>query len=148
MRNGGNFEVRPLEEYDGDNDDDDAKVSLIKQNITYFNKQNIDEIKDGVYYEALEENFPSVDSVITPNKVFQMTIAKVHPIPMSGLKLLYDKFGGDSADHLIYYYFAVPEKIYKVYKKQNFINSEGKLAQIKPSWIDKRVVQYVLKIKL
>ncbi|RGB27176.1 hypothetical protein C1646_769459 [Rhizophagus diaphanus] len=117
------FDVRPLDEYDdGDANDADAKVDL-------------------------EKNFPSLDSVIAPNRVFQMTVSKVHPIKMNGLKLLYDKFGGNSADHLIYYYFVVPERIYDKYEVQKFVNSKDDPAQIIPAWIKERIFQYVLKIK-
>ena len=83
-----------------------------------------------MYYQPWESNFPSIDSIITPNKVFQMNIAKNHPIKMSGLKTLYNKFGGKSADHLIYYYFVVPEHLYDGYKAQKIISSNGDDAQI------------------
>ncbi|PKK58121.1 hypothetical protein RhiirC2_796830, partial [Rhizophagus irregularis] len=148
--NGGKFDVRPLDKYeDNNNYDSDAIVNLPKQDLPlYFHKTRIDVIEDGVYYQPQESNFPSVDSIIAPNKVFQMTIAKRHSIKMNGLKILYDKFGGESADHLIYYYFVVPEHIYDDYKTQNIANSDGVDAQIIPGWIDDRIFQYVLKIKL
>lgn len=147
LRNGGNFDVRPLDEYS--NYDPDAIIDLPKQSISlYFKKKKVDEINDGMYYQAWEKNFPSLDSLIAPNKVFQMTIAKDHPIKMSGMKTLCNKFGGKSADHLIYYYFVVPEHLYDDYQVQKFVNSDGDDAQVIPLWIDKRVFQYVLKIKL
>jgi hypothetical protein len=148
LRNGGNFDVRPLDKYsDGDNNDPGAIIDLPQQNISlYFKKKKVDEIKDGMYYQAWEKNFPSLDSLIAPNKVFQMTIATNHPIKMSGLKTLYSKFGGKSADDLIYYYFVVPEHLYDDYKVQKFVDDDD--AQVIPRWISKRVSQYVLKIKL
>ncbi|GBC06602.1 hypothetical protein RclHR1_06950008 [Rhizophagus clarus] len=150
LRNGGNFEVRPLDEYSKENiDDPAAKVNLSQQNLPlYFKSSSIDKIKDGMYYQAWESNFPSLDSVITPNKVFQMTIAKHHPIKMNGLKALCNKFGDKSAKELIYYYFVVPEYLYDDYKVQKFVTSKEKDAKIIPNWIDERVFQYVLKIKL
>ncbi|CAB4441894.1 unnamed protein product [Rhizophagus irregularis] len=154
LRNGGKFDVRPLDEYDNDDDDDDdddanAKVDLVRQDqLLYFNKKNINVIRDGVYFQPQEKNFPSLDSVIAPNRVFQMTVSRIHPIKMSGLKLLHDKFGGNSADHLIYYYFVVPERIYDRYEVQKFVNSKDDPAQTIPKWIKDRIFQYVLKIKL
>ena len=106
LRNGGNFDVRPLVKYSEDNNNDPkAKVNLCQQNVPlYFSKAKIDEIKNGICYQPR-------DSIIAPNKVLQMTIAKDHPIKMSGLKTLYDKFGGKSATDLLYYYFVVPEHL-------------------------------------
>ena len=77
-----------------------------------------------------------------------MTLAKHHPIKMSGLKILYNKLGGESANHLIYYYFVVPEHLYDEYEVQKIVNSDGDEAKTIPDWIDERIFQYVLKIKL
>ncbi|GES82570.1 crinkler (CRN) family protein, putative [Rhizophagus clarus] len=57
LRNGGNFDVRPLDEYDdGNNDDPDAKVNLPQQNVPfYFRKNTVGVIKDGTYYQAWEK---------------------------------------------------------------------------------------------
>ncbi|RHZ85356.1 hypothetical protein Glove_66g167 [Diversispora epigaea] len=150
LQNGGNFDVRPLEEYNIENYDDPlAKVNLPQQPLPlYFDKNTIDKIENNKYYQPSARNFPSINSIIAPNKVFQMTIAKDHPIKMSGLKALYNKFGGETANHLIYYYFVVPEHLYKDYKAQKIVNSDGDDTQIIPNWINRHVFQYVLKIKL
>ncbi|RHZ81442.1 hypothetical protein Glove_120g113 [Diversispora epigaea] len=142
LQNGGNFDVRPLEEYDIKNYDDLlAKVNLLQQSLPlYFDKNTIDKIENNKYYQPSAKNFPSIDSIIAPNKVFQMTIAKDHPIKMSDLKTLYNKFGGETANHLIYYYFVVPEHLYKDYKVQKIINSNGDYTQIIPNWINRRDV--------
>ena len=73
-----------------------------------------------------------------------MTIAKDRPIKMSGLKALYDRFGGELANYFIYYYLVVPEHLYG-HKVQKFVNSDGDDAKIIPDWIKDRVFQYVLK---
>ncbi|PKK64378.1 hypothetical protein RhiirC2_869335 [Rhizophagus irregularis] len=150
LRNGGKFDIRPLDKYSGEvSSDPDAVVDLHTQDEQlYFSKNNIDVIENKMYYQPTEKNFPSIDSIIAPNKVFQMTLAENHPIKTSGLKLLYKKFGGDSAQHLVYFYFVVPEHLYEVYKLQKFVNSDDDDAQRIPKWIDKRIFQYVLKIKL
>jgi hypothetical protein len=95
---GGNFDIRPLDKYTkGVSSDPYAVVNLHPQDDQlYFSKKNIDVIENEMYYQPTEKNFPSIDSIIAPNKVFQMTLAQNHPIKTSGLKLLYNKFGGDS----------------------------------------------------
>jgi hypothetical protein len=150
LRNGGKFDVRYLENhfYD-DYEDEVAYVDLPKQNsILYFDREDIDEVKDEMYYQARAKNFPSLDSFIAPKSIFQMIIAKVHPIKLSGLKLLCNKFGGESAKDPIHYYFVLPEHLYDHYKEQKFVNSEDVIAQKIPAWITNRVLQYALKIKL
>src|SRR5439155_22747122 len=141
---GGHFDVRPLDSYDPPNyKDSRAVVNLLQQNeILRFNKNSVNSIKPGKYYQPKEKNFPSVDSIIAPNRVFQMTIAKNHPINPAGLKLLCDKLGGESGEGFIYYYFVVPAHLYDDFKVQRFD------AKNMPGWIKERIFQYVLKIEL
>jgi hypothetical protein len=150
LLNGGNFDVRPLDNYvEKDYDDPDARVNLSKQDgAIMFTKKNTGSIVDGKYCQPVEKNFPSCDSIIAPDKLFQMTLAKHHPIKMSGLKILYNKLGGESENHLIYYYFVVPEHLYDEYEAQKIVNSDDDEAKIIPDWIHNRIFQYVLKIKL
>jgi hypothetical protein len=77
-----------------------------------------------------------------------MTIAKNHPIKMSGLKILHNKLGGESASDDIKFYFVVPGHLYDNYEKQDFHTSNDTLAQNVPLWIQYRVNQYALKIDL
>ncbi|GES98289.1 hypothetical protein GLOIN_2v1847979 [Rhizophagus clarus] len=75
LLNGGNFDVRPLEEYAvEDYDDPDAKVNLSKQDgAIMFTKKKTGSIVNGKYCQPIEKNFPSCDSIIAPDKIFQMT---------------------------------------------------------------------------
>lgn len=76
------------------------------------------------------------------------TLAKHNLIKMSGLKILYNKLGDKSADHLIYHYFVVPEHLYDDYQVQKIVTSDSNEANTIPDWINTRIFQYVLKIKL
>ncbi|CAG8688296.1 16218_t:CDS:2, partial [Funneliformis mosseae] len=144
LRKGGPFDIRPLDSYEDPNYNDlSAVVNLPPQDkILRFNKKSIDSIEQRKFYQPKEKNFPSVDSIIAPNRVFQMTISKNHPISPAGLKLLCDKLGGTSGNGLIYYYFVVPKHLYDDFKLQRFDSKNT------PAWIDRRVFQYVLKIEL
>ncbi|CAB5353986.1 unnamed protein product [Rhizophagus irregularis] len=125
------------------------RVDLPKQdNAIIFTKKRTYLIENGKYCQPLEKNFPSCDSIIAPNRIFQMTLAKHHLIKMSGLKILYNKLGDKSADHLIYHYFVVPEHLYDDYQVQKIVTSDSNEANTIPDWINTRIFQYVLKIKL
>jgi hypothetical protein len=144
LREGGIFKTRSLEL-------NDVKEDLLidrQGEIFEFFKSDISVIEDEKYYKPVEQNFPSIDAVIAPNKLFQMTIAKTHPIKMNGLKILQDKLGGEYASEDIKFYFVVPEHLYDNYGKQNFHTSDDTLAKDIPLWIQFRVNQYALKMVL
>ncbi|CAG8689754.1 17145_t:CDS:1, partial [Racocetra fulgida] len=50
----------------------------------------INEIKDEVYCQPKNQNFSSIDAIIAPNVLFQITVFCVYPIKLNGLKQLYD----------------------------------------------------------
>ncbi|CAI2179167.1 7075_t:CDS:2 [Funneliformis geosporum] len=142
LREGGIFKTHSLE-LNGVKED----LLIDRQGeIFEFFESDISVIKDEKYYKPVEQNFPSIDAIIAPNKLFQMTIAKIHPIKMNGLKMLQDKLGGDNASENIKFYFVVPEHLYDNYGKQNFHTSDDTLAKDIPLWIQFRVNQYALKI--
>ncbi|RGB25393.1 hypothetical protein C1646_632203, partial [Rhizophagus diaphanus] len=76
LRNGGSFKRRSL-----DTNDEDV-ITFPKRKLNLFNQ--IDEIQDGTYSTPLEKTFPSVDAIIAPNCLLQMTTAKDHNIKING----------------------------------------------------------------
>jgi hypothetical protein len=139
LKNGGEFKIRTL----------DGSKSYTSQPINRRDKiytfSTIETITDGNYFRPDNKNFPSIDSIIAPNKLFQMTTAINHPIKMIGLKKVYPKLAktGD-----IDFFFVVPAQLFDSYKKQNFVTTNNNNARRKPSWIKNRVRQYVLAIDL
>jgi hypothetical protein len=140
LREGGTFYLRSL---------DDSKIYNLKldqQNeILMFSA--IDQIEDKKYYQPESKNFPSIDAIIAPYVLFQMTISMTHPVKMIGLKKLYEckKL---SQDKQIAFIFVVPAQLYDNYPKQDFATTTGGVAQMIPDWIKTRVKQYALKIDL
>jgi hypothetical protein len=111
FRKGGSFRVRSLETADSEY----SYVSLPKQDkVLKFSE--VKEIEIGKYYQPLSPTFPTIDSIIAPSKLFQTTIATRHPIKLSGLKLLEEKL---ETDKTVEFYFVVPAKLFKGYKKQD-----------------------------
>lgn len=92
-----------------------------------FNRQNkilkfldIALIENGKYYQSDSKTFPLIDAIITPNKLFRITIATNHTIKVVGLNLLYEKLVKNQE---IAFYFVIPEKLYANYQKQNFVTT-------------------------
>ncbi|RGB23711.1 hypothetical protein C1646_527493 [Rhizophagus diaphanus] len=142
LRGGGTFDIRSLESGGRPT----TTKPFTKQDKIYT-FSDVNGITDGCYYRPDNPNYPSIDSIVAPNELYQMTTAKSHPIKMIGLKNVYGKLArtGD-----ISYYFVVPAQLYNAYKKQNFVPvpTRNRSAQNMPSWIRNRVKQYALRIDL
>jgi hypothetical protein len=137
LRGNGTFNYRSLES-------NEAFISYpgTQQNET-LTFSEIDAIEDGKYFQPSSETFPSLDSLIAPRDIFQMTTSLNHPIKISGLKKVYSKI---SKEGYINYYFVVPNYLYNSFKKQIF-TSKGKKFKGSSKYID-RIKQYVLEIDL
>ncbi|CAG8735399.1 8758_t:CDS:2, partial [Funneliformis mosseae] len=106
LRDGGVFKTRSLEL---NCLEEDLIINRQSEILELF-KSNISVIEDGKYYKPVEQNYPMIDAIITPNKLFQMTISKIHPIKMN-------------------------EHLYDNYRKQDFHTSNDTLALNVPLWI-------------
>jgi len=137
LQNGGSFEVCSL-------DDSRTCLQTFPQEKEIFRFSTIDEIKDGKYYRLANQKFPTIDAILAPKVLFQMTIATKHPIEMVGLKRLYDKL---LKTEDIQFFFVVPAQLYDGFQKQKFITTDDDPLRI-PVWIKNHVKQYVLKIDL
>jgi hypothetical protein len=89
-------------------------------------------------------NFPSVDMILTPNSLFQITISKDHPVKQEPLRKIVEKL---PAKQNISLYFVVPEEIFKDVSLQNYHNGEGKVSQKLPECL-KTLEQWVLGVPL
>ncbi|CAG8701888.1 2263_t:CDS:1, partial [Funneliformis caledonium] len=141
LQKGGSFNIRPLES------DFISSTIVIPERIKLvFN--DINKIEDGKYCQPIQKNFTSIDAVVAPNTLFQMTVSKSHPINMSGLKKLVEKLGGKSGTNHIYFYFVLPKDLYDNYQAQHFHTTGKTVAKLIPRWITNRVKQYALEIDL
>ncbi|RHZ53526.1 hypothetical protein Glove_441g117 [Diversispora epigaea] len=141
LRNGGTFEVRSLEP----NDSRRELTQDIKKQNEILTFSAIQTIEDGKYYRPDNKNFPSIDAIIAPDTLFQITTAMNHPIKIIGLKRLYNKLAKTGE---ISFYFVVPAELYDYYQKQKFIVTNNSIARKMPGWIKNRIKQYALKIDL
>ena len=73
-----------------------------------------------MYYQPEIKNFPSIDALVAPNVLLQMTTSLTHPIKMVGLDLLHEKLAKNEE---IEFYFVVPAQLFDHYQKQSFISN-------------------------
>jgi len=89
-------------------------------------------------------NFPSVDIILTPNSLFQITISPHHPIKQEPLRKILEKL---PAKEKILLYFVVPEESFETFTFQNYHNEQGKVAKKVPKPV-KMLEQWVLGVPL
>ncbi|CAG8500816.1 7102_t:CDS:2, partial [Paraglomus occultum] len=85
LRGGGTFDIRSLE-----SGGRSTTKAFTKQDKIYT-FSDVNDVTDGCYYRPDNPNYPSIDSIVAPNELYQMTTAMSHPIKMIGLKNVYGK---------------------------------------------------------
>jgi hypothetical protein len=107
--------------------------------------EDIASCQHGDYLKPSICNFPVVDSIVFPDKWFQMTVSQEHHVKHALVKRILDQVSKDD----VRLYFVVPPDVYDVIKWQPIINLDGKRTDIKsmPLFM-KRVSQYALLLPL
>ncbi|CAG8623328.1 8723_t:CDS:2, partial [Funneliformis mosseae] len=119
LRTGGVFETRCLE-YEND-EIKMEKFSRLENKIF----QSINEINIyNEYYQPQQKNFTSVDSLILPNMLFQMTINQDYGIKVKGLNDLINIL---DIEREIKFYFVMPPGYFDKMKNNHFIPEKGKI---------------------
>jgi hypothetical protein len=89
-------------------------------------------------------NFPSVDIILTPNSLFQVTISTDHPVKQEPLRKILEKL---PAGENISLYFVVPERHFESFTFQNYHNEQGKVSGSVPPPVG-ALEQWVLGVPL
>jgi len=99
------------------------------------------------YYHPDSPTFPSIDSFIQPNLLFQMTISLKHRCKQTGLRDALNLLRDSSNPQL---YFVVPEDIFDKFQFQKYHDTNGNPLQPPSSIFSnvKRIRQHVLKIDI
>jgi hypothetical protein len=120
---GETFRVRPLHGPGGGSGDEDSTVcfgELDTLTVSYAA-----DIRAGYYCRPHAQNFESVDAVIAPSSLFQITVGSQHPIKQHGLDQLQSRL---SASGPIGLYFVVPPDRYRSFQAQSYVTQKGGLA--------------------
>ena len=89
-------------------------------------------------------NFPSVDLILTPNSLFQITISLHQPVKQEPLRKILEK---QPVKEKISLYFVVPEESFETSTLQNYQNEQGKVSREAPKSIE-MLEQWVLGVPL
>nr|CAG8539689.1 10938_t:CDS:2 [Entrophospora candida] len=141
LQKGGTFNICPLE-----SGITSSIIEIPERIKLVFN--DINKIEEGKYCQPIQKNFTSIDAVVAPDTLFQMTMSKSHPINMNGMKKLVEKLGRKSGTNHIYFYFVLPKDLFDNYQAQHFHTTGKTVSKKIPHWITNRVKQYALEIDL
>jgi hypothetical protein len=87
-------------------------------------------------------NFGAIDFCVMPDKLFQVTLSKDHPIKQKALEAVVTNMPTDQKK--IYLYFVVSDEIYDGFKEQSYLTERAQ--QISP--ILSRVEQWAIKVNI
>jgi len=135
---GGTFNVHELSQ--SATRSEEIKVEFSNYKLKEY--KYVSEIENNSYCIPHSKTNEGFDSLVLPNKFFQMTISHTHPIKLKGFRKVKDLM--DDKD--ICLYFVVPESTYKnFYKEQQILTSERKITSDR--WAN-GIKQYALCINL
>ena len=97
----------------------------------------------GVYGWGRNKNLPSVDAVIQPNKLFQITVSGDHRVHAGGLANAVRAMQAEEQN--VQLFFVVPPDVFSKYSKQTLKRIRGDLTAEN---VARGVKQFVLKIDL
>jgi hypothetical protein len=89
-------------------------------------------------------NFPSVDMILMPFSLFQITISPHHPAKQESLRKILEKL---PAKENIVLYFVIPEENFETFPFQSYHNAEGKVSRKIPKSVE-TLQQWVLGVPL
>ncbi|CAJ0750556.1 3634_t:CDS:2, partial [Entrophospora sp. SA101] len=76
---GGSFNICSLE-----SDFTSFTIEIPEQTKLVFN--DINKIEEGKYCQLIQKNFTSIDVIVAPDALLQMTVGKSHPINVTGIR--------------------------------------------------------------
>ncbi|CAG8501774.1 11712_t:CDS:2 [Paraglomus brasilianum] len=124
-----------------------------QRNPSIHRVQNVDTFKipdrsKNELFIPLHCNFPTADFIVSPDKIFQITITTDHGVNMNGLvKIMNEMRRANPGTDKIKIFFVVPEDIYNNFKFQNYMTAKNQKAQ-HLAYETKYVEQWALKIDI
>jgi hypothetical protein len=141
LSQGGTFEARSLQA---------PGSATIKMEIPHCERCVFDHVEavdltgPAMYYRPRSKSFPSVDSLVSPNLLFQIAVSNDHAVKMDGLDNILRTVRPSAPARLI---FVVPPDIFNEFTKQAYVTTKGNFAKTIPRTVQ-AVEQWVLKISL
>jgi hypothetical protein len=95
----------------------------------------------GQYGEPSKSNFPTIDSVLKPNLLFQMTVSSAHDVNIDGLVAAVQALHLQPSDPPPRLYFVVPPQQFATYQVGTFVSLKGTSASAIPDNVEYWVLQ-------
>lgn len=89
-------------------------------------------------------NYESVDSIVPPDKVFQMTVSHEHPVKMKHLKEIKNILKCND----LKLYFVVPEDIYVDFQQQPYHTQRKKVSRCKMKCVSQWALCVPIKVSV
>uniref|UniRef100_A0AAV1TLS1 Crinkler effector protein N-terminal domain-containing protein n=1 Tax=Peronospora matthiolae TaxID=2874970 RepID=A0AAV1TLS1_9STRA len=124
-------------------DEDTKTVHLPKlKNVVFERDEQVTSADLATYLRPKASNFESVDAMATPNILFQVTCARVHPCKRKGLCRVLDLLGKPAEPRL---YFVVPPDIFDDFRYQAYQHNERKKQKDEDNIVEK-LEQFVMEV--
>ena len=142
LATGGNFNCRQL----GTRTmpvDGTAQVMTIERSSDrhiFDSWPEVSNLSHTIYSRPRIKNLPAVDSVMQPNKLFQITVSSSHPVNCKGLREALSGMQDD--ERHVSLFFVVPSDIFQNFRAQDITRGEGVVA------LRNDVQQFVLEVSL
>ena len=119
------------------------RVQLRPRKTLFFSQDSeVNNADSDTFLQPDSRNFESVDALAKPNKLFQVTCARVHPCKQNGLLKALSLLGNAVAPRL---YFVVPPDEFEGFRYQDCHTVRGGMVKVVDEKL-KKLEQYVMKI--
>jgi len=142
LQQGGTFQTRRL----NDNISENLVIGPLEKKI--FKKAediNNPNLTANHYFLPESSNFESVDSVVKPDMLLQMTVSLSHPCKQMGLFKVLNSLNNPQHPRL---YFVVPPENFDSFQFQKYTDEKGKILDQSRHGNVNSLVQYALEISL
>ena len=102
------------------------KIFLISSQVIFKKEEDLKDKKDGEYLQPNTKIFPSVDSLMKPNMLFQITVSARHGVHHDGLLSALEKLGNPENPHL---YFVVPKQLFDDLTFQSYTKKDKRVLE-------------------
>ncbi|KAE8967141.1 hypothetical protein PR001_g28189 [Phytophthora rubi] len=126
--------------------DDGASILLSERPTVVFNNdEEVIAADTAIYLRPAAKNYKSVDAIIKPDVLFQVTGAHKHPCKQAGLHDVLNLLGNPVVPRL---YFVLPPDRFTGFRYQRYLNSDRKRMMM-PTYVNvRKIQQFAMEVKL
>ena len=116
-----------------------------EETVVFYHGSEVATAASTSYLRPAVKNYQSVDAIIKPNVLLQVTCARNHSCKQKGLHDVLDLLGDPSAPRL---YFVLPPDRFTNFRYQRYLDSKRKRMKM-PSYVNvRKIQQFAMEVKL